>query len=89
MVKHLVVVRFTQQNLGPIGSTVLKFIEYKHTDKHLYRYKVVISVCLSGCLSVCLSDHNSGTTGPICLKLLFENSGDPRECSELGFESLS
>ena len=27
-------------------------------------YTVVISVCLF----VCLSDHNSGTSGPICLK---------------------
>ena len=35
-------------------------------------YKVVISVCLS--------DHNSGTIGPICLKIWLGNSVEPRKC---------
>ena len=43
----------------------------------LYIY-LSISV-ITVCLSVCLSHHNSGTPGPICLKFLFGNPGDPRE----------
>ena len=48
-------------------------------------YKVVISVCLF----VCMSDHNSWTPWPVCLKFWVENSGEPRECSKLGFKILS
>ena len=51
----------------------------------IFIYKVVISIGLS----VCFSDHNLGTTGPICLKLWLMNSGDPRKCSYLRFKILS
>ena len=33
------------QNLGPIGSAVLRFIEYKHTDKQAkYRYRKILQL---------------------------------------------
>ena len=44
-------------------------------DTYFYIYKVVISVCLG----VCLSDHNSGTHGPFCLKILIGKLGRTTE----------
>ena len=55
-------------------DTLTHFISSFHD---IYIYKVVISVCLF----VCFPDHNSGTTGPICLKFRRVNLGEPRECS--------
>ena len=66
------------------GRSVEGFPSYEWSDKQtdkqrsqLYIY-IFISV-ITVCLSVCLCHHNSGTPGPICLKFLFGNPGDPRE----------
>ena len=59
------------------GSLSEDDIHIGHTAKgyYFYIYKVVISVCLG----VCLSDHNSGTHGPFCLKILIGKLGRATE----------
>ena len=62
-------------------STFLQEKIYKHDFcnsnnfeilNNVMQYKVVISVCLS--------NHNSGTSAPICLKFSLGIFGEPHEC---------
>ena len=72
-----------RDSLGFQKNSVILFSRDFEEMYYLFKQSCIL------CVFVLISDHNSWIPWSTCLKFWLGNSGEPWECSKLGFEILT